>query len=222
MRTLYHFFLSPQSRKIRLALGEKGLSFDLAAERHWERRPEFLAMNPAGDLPVLVEEDGTILADGQAIAEYLEEVYVERPLIVGGPVARAEIRRLTQWFDIKFSAEVGENLLGEKIMKRLFGGEQPHALAIRAGLTNIHYHLDYIAYLAERRRWLAGDDFSLADITAAAHISVIDYIGDVPWEDHPGAKDWFARVKSRPSFRPLLTDHVPGAPPPPHYGNLDF
>ena len=222
MRTLYHLWLSPFSRKIRVVLAEKGLPFDLVLEKVWERREEFLLMNPAGEVPVLVDSDGTVLAESQAIAEYIDETYPERPLIGPDPLARAETRRLVAWFDHKFNAEVTNNLVGEKLMKRVLRIGEPDAAAIRAGLANIHYHLDYIAYLAERRRWLAGDHFSLADIAAASHLSSVDYIGDVPWSDHPGAKDWFARIKSRPSFRPLLADHVPGAPPPPHYADLDF
>ncbi|HLG88567.1 MAG TPA: glutathione S-transferase family protein [Alphaproteobacteria bacterium] len=222
MRTLYHLWLSPFSRKIRIVLAEKGLPFDLVLEKVWERRDEFLALNPAGEVPVLVDVDGTVLAESQAIAEYIDEAYPERPLIGPDTLARAETRRLVAWFDIKFNAEVTNNLVGEKLMKRVLRIGEPDAAAIRAGLANIHYHLDYIAYLSERRRWLAGDHFSLADIAAAAHLSSVDYIGDVPWGDHPAAKDWFARLKSRPSFRPLLADHVPGAPPPQHYADLDF
>jgi glutathione S-transferase len=222
MRTLYHFWLSPFSRAIRLILAEKGLAFELVLEKTWERRPEFLALNPACEVPVLIDEDGTVLAGEWAIAEYLDEAYPERSLIGGDFAARAETRRLTHWFDAKFNAEVTENLVGEKVMKRLRGAGYPQANAIRVGLTEIHNHLAYISYLSDRRRWLAGDHFSAADIAAAAHLSVLDYIGDVPWEDHPGAKDWFARIKSRPSFRPLLADRVPGMPPPAHYADLDF
>jgi glutathione S-transferase len=222
MRTLYHLWLSPFSRKIRLVLKEKTLDFDMVVERVWERRPEFLALNPAGDVPVLVEPDGTTLADATAITEYLEEIYPERPLIGATPVERAETRRLVAWFDVKFNREVTVNLVEEKIMKRFLGLGQPNSQAIRAGCQNIKHHLDYIAYLMERRSYLAGDSFGLADITAAAHISAVDYLGDVPWEQHDGAKEWYARVKSRPSFRPLLSDHIPGAAPPKHYADLDF
>jgi glutathione S-transferase len=223
MRILYHHWLSPFCRKIRISLAEKGLPFTLTVENVWERREEFLALNPACDVPVLIEADEkTILADSQVISEYLDEVYPERSLIGADPISRAETRRLTLWFDVKFNAEVTTNLVGEKMMKRLARQGQPDAQAIRAGLSNIHDHLSYISYLADERRWLAGDHLSLADITAAAHLSVIDYIGDVPWADHPAAKDWFARIKSRPSFRPVLADHVPGVPPPPHYADLDF
>ena len=222
MRTLYHLWLSPHSRKVRFALKEKSLPFDMKVEKVWERRPEFLALNPAGTVPVLVDDDGTAVADSSVICEYLEEVYPERKLIDGSPAERAEIRRLVVWFDLKFGREVTENLVGEKMMKRFLGRGEPNSAAIRAGHFNIQYHLDYIGYLTERRRYLAGESFSLADIAAAAHLSTVDYVGDVPWEAYPPAKDWYARIKSRPAFRPLLADHIPGAPPPKHYADLDF
>jgi glutathione S-transferase len=222
MRVLYHLWLSPFSRTIRVVLKEKNLEFTLKAEKIWERRPEFLALNPAGEVPVLIEPDGTVLAHVGAIAEFLDEVYREKILIGINPLDRAEIRRLVAWFDIKMNDEVTENLVGEKMMKRFLGLGQPNSSAIRAGHANLIHHLDYIGYLIERRRWLAGENFSLADITAAAHLSTIDYLGDVPWDDHEPAKEWYARIKSRPSFRPLLSDHIPGAPPPKHYADLDF
>jgi glutathione S-transferase len=222
MRILYHLWLSPFSRTIRVVLKEKNLDFTLKAEKVWERRPEFLALNPAGDVPVLIEPDGTVIADVRAIAEFLDEVHREKLLIGINPIDRAEVRRLCAWFDIKMNAEVTENLVGEKMMKRFLGLGQPNSSAIRAGHANLVHHLDYIGYLTERRRWLAGENFSLADITAAAHLSALDYLGDVPWDDHEPAKEWYARIKSRPSFRPLLADHIPGAAPPSHYADLDF
>jgi glutathione S-transferase len=222
MRTLYHLWLSPYSRKVRVALTEKKLDFEMKLERVWERRPEFLALNPAGKVPVLVDEDGITIADSYAICEYLEEVYPSPGLIGRTVGARAETRRLVGWFDDKFAREVTRNIVGEKVNKRFLKLGEPDSEAIRAGSENIHYHLDYIAYLAERRNWLAGDEFSLADIAAAGHLSVVDYLGDVPWAGHEGAKEWYARVKSRPSFRPLLSDHIPGLPPPKHYADPDF
>jgi len=221
-RVLYHLPVHVASRKVRLQLREKQLDFELKAEQVWQRRERFLRLNPAGEVPVLVEADGAYIPEGQVIAEYLEEVYPEPGLLGGSPLDRAEVRRLVAWFDHKFGREVSENLVDEKIMKRLTRSGQPDSQCIRAGLANIHYHLDYIAWLCDRRTWLAGDDFSLADIAAAAALSCVDYLGDVPWEQHPGAKDWYARVKSRPSFRDLLADKVPGLPPPPHYADLDF
>jgi glutathione S-transferase len=222
MRLLYHLWLSPFSRKVRLVLKEKNLDFEMKVEPTWERRQEFLAINPAGDVPVLVEPDGLHLCDSTAIVEFLEETYPQRSLIGDNPVDRAETRRLIAWFDVKFNREVTVNLVDEKITKRFLGLGQPNSQAIRAGCLNIKHHLDYISYLVDRRSYLSGDTFGLADITAAAHLSAVDYLGDVPWDQHPGAKEWYARVKSRPSFRPLLADHIPGAAPPPHYVDLDF
>jgi glutathione S-transferase len=222
MRTLYHVWLHPFSRKVRLALSEKKLEFTLQIEKIWERRTAFLAMNPAGDVPVLVEEDGTILSNSQVICEYLEEMYPDVNLLGRDPIQRAETRRLASWFDVKFNREVTDNLVGEKLMKRFLKLGEPHGPSIRAGHANIHYHLDYIGFLCEKRKWLAGEQFSLADITAAAHLSSIDYIGDVPWEEHHAARDWYARVKSRPGFKPLLEDRIPGFTPAEHYENVDF
>ena len=222
MRRLHHFALQPYSRALRVLLREKGLDFELVDERPGDRREELLRLNPNGEVPVLVEPDGSAYCDIQAIAEFIEEAYPEPSLIGRSPAARAEIRRLAGWFDRKFEREVSGRLLDEKILKRLLRSGQPDSNAIRLAGANLRIHLDYIAWLAERRSWLAGDHFSLADIAAAAHLSLVDYLGDVPWESHPEAKDWYARVKSRPSFRPLLADHLPGAPPPRHYADLDF
>lgn len=223
MRTLYHLALSPFSRKVRVALREKGLDFQLKVEKVWERRPEFLGLNPACTVPVLIDENGTTLADSGVICEYLEEVYPgERNLLGEAPAERAEVRRLGAWFDQKFAREVTDNLLREKMMKKFLGLGEPNSAAIRAGVSNIHYHLEYIGWLTERRKFLAGDKYSLADIAAAAHLSCLDYIGDVPWAQHERAKDWYARIKSRPAFRPLLADNIAGAPPPKHYADLDF
>lgn len=222
MRCLYHFALHPCSRKLRLILKEKSLDFAMESENYWERRDGFLKFNPSGEVPVLVEEDGAVVADTNAIEEYVEERYPDPPLIGGSAGERAETRRLSAWFDQKFNREVTANLFDQKVVRRLKGSGGPDSQAIRNGLSNIRYHLDYIGWLAERRNWLAGDHLTLADLAAAAQLSVLDFIGDVPWDEHGPAKDWYARVKSRPSFRPLLSDALPGFTPPAHYADLDF
>ena len=222
MRTLYHHPIHALSRTARVMLAEKALPFEPVVERPWERRTDFLKLNPAAEVPVLVEEDGTVVAGGLAVIEYLEEAYPDTPLLPREIAARAEVRRVADWFLNKFEREVTENLVGEKLIKRLSGQGHPFAPAIRAGLTNVTYHLDYIAFLSERRPWLAGSVFTLADIAAAAQLSCLDYIDNVPWDRSPEAKDWYARIKSRPSFRALLADNITGCPPPKHYADLDF
>ncbi|MBK1837563.1 glutathione S-transferase family protein [Azospirillum sp. YIM B02556] len=222
MRTLYHHPIHALSRTARVMLAEKALPFEPVVERPWERRTDFLKLNPAAEVPVLVEEDGTVVAGGLAVIEYLEEAYPDTPLLPREIAARAEVRRVADWFLHKFEREVAENLVGEKLIKRLSGQGHPFAPAIRAGLANVTYHLDYIAFLSERRPWLAGPAFTLADIAAAAQLSCLDYIDNVPWDRSPEAKDWYARIKSRPSFRALLADNITGCPPPKHYADLDF
>ncbi|MGX9966037.1 FtsZ-binding protein FzlA [Roseomonas sp. F4] len=222
MRILLHLPLSPFARKVRLALAEKRLPFDLRIERVWERREEFMAVNPAGTVPVLQEANGLWIADSYAICEYLDEAYPDIPLLGRTLGERAEVRRLVAWFDQKFYAEVTRNLVFEKQMKRMIGRGNPDATAIRAGYANLKPHLEYIGWLAETRAWLAGPQLGLADLAAAAQLSALDYIGDVDWSISDAAKDWYARVKSRPSFRPLLADRVTGVTPPAHYDDLDF
>ena len=221
MRLLYHFCLQPFSREVRVVLREKALDFTLREERPGRVGEDLLALHPAGDLPVLVEPDGLALADSRAICEFLQETAPVPDLLGATPAQRAETRRLLGWFDAKFHREVTANLLDQKILRR-FAGQGPDSAAIRAGHANIGQHLDYIAWLTDRRTWLAGDFFSFADIAAACHLSALDYHGDVPWERHREAKDWYARIKSRPSFRPLLADQLAGVQPPAYYADLDF
>lgn len=222
MMTLYHTVLSPPCRTVRIVLGEKGIDFTLEAEKVWERREAFLALNPAGTVPVLLDPQGRAVAECTPICEFLEEIEPERPLVGTDPYARAETRRLHAWFEQKFAREVSELLLEEKVVKRFMRRGEPDSGALRAARHNLRYHLDYIGWLIERRTWLAGDSMSLADISAAAHLSCLDYLGDIPWEEYEAAKDWYARIKSRPSLRPLLADMIPGLSPPAHYADLDF
>jgi len=201
MRQLYHYWFSPFSRKIRIALIEKNMDFKLSLELPWQRRHEFLIINPAGTVPVIVEEDNITIVGTNAITEYLEEKDDTTNLLGKTSIQRAEVRRLIEWFDVKFFEEVTNLVMTEKVMKMFLKRGMPQAAAIRCAGQNIKHHLHYIEYLTDRRNWLAGDDFSYADISAAAHISCIDYFGDVPWNDFQGARDWYARIKSRPSMQ---------------------
>lgn len=223
MYRLYHLPLSPFCRKIRLVLAEKRIQAELVEERPWERRLDFLRLNPAGKVPVLVTDENRVLSDSTAIFEFLEETEPDPPLLPEEPLARAEIRRLVAWFDDKFNREVTENLVFERVTKRIARIGYPDGASLKAGSQNIRVHLDYMSYLLDSENWLGGNRLSIADLTAAAHLSCLDYVGDVPWEDYPTVRDWYAVLKSRPAFRSLLADHLPGFPQPPeHYTELDF
>ncbi len=230
---LTQYRLCPRSRSVRLALAEYGLDVTLWDENPWEWRQGFLAKNPAGELPVLEFENGLTLCGAYSIAEFIaEEVQATPPhmtikpppLIPGNREDRAEVRRLVDWFHGKLDREVTRELLYEKVYQRMrpTGGAAPDAEILRAVRANLRYHLSYVSYLADARRWLAGDDMSFADFAAAAHFSTIDYLGEMPWNEYPAAKTWYSRVKSRPAFRTVLADRVPGTPPPLAYADLDF
>ncbi len=221
MNRLYHSPLSPFCRKVRLTLAEKKIEVELVEERYWDPSAEFLRRNPAGKVPVL-RLDSRLLSESQAICEYLEETYAQPALMPRDADGRYEVRRICSWFDDKFQNEVTSKLLYERVNKKITGAGYPDSKNVKSGASRIKYHLDYMAWLLDQRRWLAGDVMSLADITAAAHLSCLDYISDVDWHRHAVVKDWYAKIKSRPSFRPLLADQVSGFPPSEHYANLDF
>ena len=222
MLTLYHSPLLPSCRKIRLMLREKNIPHQLRIEDFWTRRIEFFQLNPAGEVPVLVSERGQAIVGAYAICEYLDEQFPEIQFFGNSPTERAEVRRLVEWFDVKFDREVSQLVLFEKYFKRLMGYGEPASDAIRAGKRNMLYHLDYIAHLLLQRNWLAGEYLTLADISAAAHLSCLDYLGDVDWETHPSVKEWYALIKCRPAFRELLDDRAQGLKPPAHYADVDF
>jgi glutathione S-transferase len=204
MHRLYHLPLSPYCRKIRLVLAEKRIEIELIEERPWETRLDFLRLNPAGKVPVLITAEGQALSESSGIFEYLEETVPEPPLMPRDPVQRAEVRRLVGWFDDKFNSEVTENLVFERVTKRMARLGYPDGACLKAGSQNIRVHLDYVTFLLE------------------GHNSCLDYVGDVPWDDYPSVRDWYAVMKSRPCFRSLLADHLPGFPATDHYADLDF
>ena len=230
MITLFHHPFCPHSRFVRLVLGEYGLDSKFVEERVWERREDFLKINPDARTPVLIEDGRPAVPGAMIIAEYLDETRGleagERRLLAPDPPTRVEVRRLASWFHDRFFDEVTGFLVTERIYKQTMrteqGGGPPDTSAIRAARHNIRYHLAYIGWLARRRTWLAGERLSYADLAAAAHLSVADYLGDVPWTEDEAAKTWYARVKSRPSFRPILAETLAGIPPSKTYADLDF
>ena len=230
MITLYHHPFCPHSRFVRLALAEFGIEPELIEERPWERRREFLLLNTEGVTPVMAEDNAPSVPGAETIVEYLDETrglgLGDRRLMPEDPLGRVEVRRLMRWFNVKFFAEASDLLVTEKIYRRFMspkhGGGGPDMAAVRAGRANLRYHLRYIGHLIGARNWLAGERMSYADLAAAAHLSCVDYLGDAPWDESETAKTWYARIKSRPSFRPLLSERLPGMAASPTYADLDF
>lgn len=223
MWRLYQFPLCPFSRKVRLLMSEKQIAYDLLREDPWSASDHFWNLNPAGRTPVLVDDERDIvLADSRAICEYLEETMDKAPMINGPATMRAEIRRLVALFDENFYADVTAPLLSERMKKRLVLGQPPDSRALREAMKMAHGHLDYMDWLIDNRPWLAGSTMSLADLAAAAQISVADYLGGIDWNGHEQTRGWYAVFKSRPSFRPLLTERMDVIKPPAHYALVDM
>lgn len=221
MRTLFHTWLDGDSRAVRAALAEKALEAELSFEKTWEARPAFLALSPDGRVPVLT--DDVVTATGLwPILEHLEAAYPEAPLLPTGLAARAEARRVLGWMSIKFQAEVGGPIVGERVDKRFLGLGAPDTEILRAGRQNLASHLDYLEFLLDKRGLIVGDRVGLADLSVAAHLSCVDYLDEIAWDGRPALKTWYARLKSQPAIRGLLADTIPGLTPPAHYADPDF
>ncbi|QKV19730.1 glutathione S-transferase family protein [Oricola thermophila] len=227
---LFHHPISAPSRFIRLMLAEYREDAELREEQPWQRRPEFLQLNPAGTLPVLIGEAGVAIVGAFAISEYLDEtrgpMMRDSRLMPDSPLGRAEVRRLVDWFLVKTEADVTRALARERVYKLQMspaqGGGAPDSTVLRTARANIRQHMRYLGWLAKSRDWLAGERLSLADLAAGAAVSVLDYLGEIDWTAEPAARDWYHRIKSRPSFRDLLADRVRRLPPASHYADLDF
>ncbi|OCW56085.1 glutathione S-transferase family protein [Hoeflea olei] len=230
MPVLHHHTASTASRFVRICFHEMDFAAELSEELPWEKRPEFLRINPAGTLPVLETDNGHALCGPHIIAEWLDESFGvfkrDRRLLAEDPFRRAEIRRLVEWFLIKFEQDVARPLVHERIVKLMkpsgSGDNAPDPKMLRTGRANIRQHMKYLSWLAGSRPWLAGERLSYADLAAAAALSVMDYLGEIDWNAFPQAKDWYQRLKSRPSFRPILADRIRNLPPVAHYADLDF
>lgn len=221
MVLLVHHPISPFARKIRLQMSEKKMLFVLREEEPWRLSEDVYKLNPSGELPIFLN-DGKVISGNYAISEYLEEIKTDVPLLYGNAEDKAEIRRLIDWFDNKFYKDVYRNLVYEKVHKRFAAGLAPDSKILKIGLNNLNYHLEYIEWLLEQRQYLATETISLADLAAAAQISVVDYLGGIPWDDFKNAKIWYSKIKSRPSFKDILKDNIKGILPAKHYANLDF
>ena len=203
-------------------MGEKNIAYELVREDPWAASDMFFNLNPAGRTPVLVNEEREIvISDSRAIAEYFEETVDTSPMINGTATGRAEIRRLVALFDENFYTDVTAPLMNERMKKRIIMRQPPDSKVLRQAMKMAHGHLDYMDWLIDHRPWLAGSTMSLADLAAAAQISVADYLGGIDWNGHEQTRGWYAVFKSRPSFRPLLTERMDVIKPPAHYALVD-
>jgi glutathione S-transferase len=213
MRRLLHLLLSPPSRFARLLIAEKRLTFDPVA-------PD----DPSVQLPEFIDLDGTRAVGLWAIVDHLEGGYPEHPLTPEDALARAESLRLIDWAMGTLHENVTRKIVYEKASQRFTGAvakRAPDMEAIRSGREGLKAALIEIGANAEQHGYLAARECTLGDLAVAAHISALDYFGEISWGEYQAAAEWYMRMKSRPSFRSLLADRVPGQPPVSHYAELD-
>jgi glutathione S-transferase len=214
MRRLIHLMLSPASRLARLMVAEKRIACDPVQNEDLKNA-----------LPVFIDMDGTRVEGLWAIVDHLEGNYPDHPL---APADDAERRASLRWLDWAmgpFHEQVTQRIVYEKAGQRFTGAparRAPDMNVIRAGREELKQALIAIGKAGEQHGNLAGRLVSLGDLAVAAHLSTLDYFGEVPWNEFPTAAEWYVRLKSRPSFRSILADRVPGQPPVSHYAELDF
>lgn len=225
MKLVYYNFC-PFSRASRIALLEKQISFSLDNINPWESFDDDVIVSSVSNIPMIVEEleanKKINIFSTPAIYEYLEDINAEAPLYDNSLFINAEIRRIISWMDVDFFNTVSSKLIEEKIIKRIKNREFPNSVEIKSAYDNLSYHMEYLDYLTSKRKWMAGNSFSMADICVASHVSILDYLGDIRWNEYPNAKDWYVKIKSRPSFRELLEDRIGNIIPSSNYKNLDF
>lgn len=222
MKKLYHYPICPLSRQIRVYLKEIDVGFGMIKIDYWKRYKDFLRINPAGTLPVLEESFGLTIPGIYPITEYLNEKYPNFNFMDDDSDIKCEIRRLLSWFNEKFYREVTKILIDEKVVRLMSGAGTPRTEYIRAAKVNLTQHLIYLSDLLETRSFVGSENISCADIAASCHLSVIDYFGEIHWDSWPLIKNWYSSLKSRPSFRALLQDQIPGFTPSITYADLDF
>jgi glutathione S-transferase len=225
MPSLLHHPLDPASRLIRLMCAEYGVPLDMEEIKPWLRTAELLEINPAATLPILIDDNDQPIVGLLANIHLIEDLYT--PNVVAGlippdPITRAEMWRLIEWVTSKLNDEVTRYVLEEKIVKRDHKGATPDPAVLRVAKANLNEHMLYFNWLFANRSWLTGDDLTLADFALAAHLSTLDYLGDIDWGKAGETRDWYSRIKSRPAFRTLLNDRVLAMPPHRGYADLDF
>lgn len=221
-RFLYFMPFCPLSRKIFIGLREKGIAFQEFYEKSWDPSKTVLKLNPFGELPIFVDHQEICQNDLVAL-DYLEEAYKDcTPLLGRNLTQKGETRFLVSWFDRLFYHDVYWTLFYERALKRQAKQGFPDTTLLKKGRENLKHHLTTLEYWTQHRPYLNGYQFSWADIAGIAHLSCIDYLGDILWEDYPATKEWYTKVKSRPSVRSCLDWSFPGLDPVPHYRLLDF
>ena len=222
MITLHHYYLCSSSRYIRLILEEHNITYETQLENFWKPQKDFLKINPAGHLPVLVNEDNFPIIGANSCIEYIKDLELRPKLLVDNYREKAEINRLVHWFDVIFKKEVFDPIIYEKVFSRIVDNISPNSDNIRAAFDNLNFHIQYFNYLLNSKNYFIKDELTYLDFLAAANFSVLDYLGLLNLKSYESMREWYFKIKSRPSFKTLLKDQIVGLNPHENYKNIDF
>ena len=220
MNKLFHYFLCPSSRFIRIILIEKKIDFDLFIEDYSNPTEDYLFKNPAGFFPVLNTSFNENIVGSLVIIEYLKNLNLPPALMI--KKNENEIRRLLFWFETSFKNEVIIPLLKEKVFKRFEKNSMPNSHTIRSARANLKYHMQYFNYLIKDNDFFIDDKLSYVDLFYGASLTVLDYINELNFYDLEKLKNLYSAIKSRPSFKKILIDRVVGVNPHSDYLKLDY
>ena len=221
MFTLYHYYLCPSSRFIRIILEEFKIKYNVQLENYWKPQKDFLKINPAGHLPVLINEEGFPIIGANACLEYFQDLNLKPNLLGENYKDKAEIYRLYHWFDTLFKKEVLDPIVYEKVFSRVVDNITPNSSNIRAALQNLTFHINYLDYLLKQQDYLVTNSLTYLDFLASANLSVLDYLGLLNFEKNENIREWYSKLKSRPSFKTLLRDQIVGLNPDEKYKLID-
>lgn len=226
MNILYHNIVCPFSKQARILLKELNIDFHLKQDISLlKEKYSLIKLNIARTLPIFEDDINKYYIIGiYSLAEYLKEEYENFTLFSNKINHNCEIRRIFQWFNEKFNREVTQIYLKAKLINNSenYLNNYPNIKLLNLSLDNLKKHLDYINYLLDIRSFIAWENISIADIAAASHLSLLDYFGEIKWNDLPRLQQWYSIIKSRPSFQQILNDKIAGFKASPNYSNLDF
>jgi glutathione S-transferase len=206
---LYQSSASPNSRRVRIFLAEKGISMplvpvDLGAKEQFSEA--YAAINPRRVVPVLVLDDGTAIGEVPVILRYLEEVFLEPPLFGATPQARARAAMWERRVELEGFAAVMEAVRNAVpgLKSRAIAGphdyEQIPALVERSRQRVRNFYSDFDARLTDGS-FIAGEEFSVADITAVVTVDFAAKAAGLPIPDeHRALKRWYDKVSARASM----------------------
>jgi glutathione S-transferase len=198
---LYVNLLSPNVRRVRLTAAVLGLQLEEEAvdfTKGAQRKPEYLALNPNGAVPTLVDGD-FVLAESRAIMQYLASKKPESELLPRDARARADVTRWQFWDASHFSPQLG-TLTFQKVLKPMFGMGEPDAGKIDEALTNLRRFAAVLDKHLEGKQFVVGNALTIADLTLASSLMYAKQ-SDAPIDEFPNVRAWFARMTEMDAWK---------------------